>query len=89
LRASARAAGAAPPAAAVDRSDAKHLGDQAARVAALRLAALGLARPDAKLAVLAHGRAAFGRKWPAVPFEALFLLAFPFRAARASTDAPA
>ncbi|WP_366499703.1 hypothetical protein [Sphingopyxis sp.] len=73
----------------MDRRDAQHLGDQAAGIAALRLAALGLARPDAELAVLAHGRAAFGRKWPVVPFEALFLLAFPFRAARAPTDAPA
>jgi hypothetical protein len=73
----------------VDRGDAQHLGDQAAGIAALRLAALDLAWPDAELAVVAHGRAAFGRKWPMVPFGALILLTFPFRAARASTDAPA
>jgi hypothetical protein len=51
-------------AAAARRRDAQHLGDQPARIAALRLAALGLARPDAKLALLAHGRAAFRRKRP-------------------------
>jgi len=51
--------------------------------------ALGLARPDAEVAFLAHGRGAFGREWPMVLFEALILLAFPFRAARAPTDAPA
>ncbi|MGB3928026.1 MAG: hypothetical protein WBL20_03595 [Sphingobium sp.] len=73
----------------MDRGHAQHLGHQAARIAALRLAALGLARPNAELTVLAHGRAAFGRKWPVVPFETLILLAFPFRAARAPTDAPA
>ncbi len=62
LRTPSRSAGAAAPAATVDRGDAQHLGDQAAGIAALRLAALCLARPDAEVAVVAHGRAAFGRK---------------------------
>jgi hypothetical protein len=73
----------------VDRRDAQHLSHQTARIAPLRLATLGLARPDAELAVLAHGRGAFRRKRPLVPFGALILLPFSFRAARVPTDAPA
>jgi hypothetical protein len=65
------------PASAAARGDAEHLDDKSLRLAALAGSPVpDLARPDAEILVLAHGRAAFRRKWPIVPFGALILLAF-------------
>ena len=46
---------------------AQHLGDETARVAGGGRAALDLARPDAELAVLAHGCTVFRPVRPMVP----------------------
>ncbi len=88
LAASTRPAPAMPLGPAMQSGDTQHVGDESARIAALRLAALRLARPDAEVAVLGHDATAFRPKWPMVPFEALKRLPFSFRAARSSTDAP-
>ena len=69
-----------------NRQDLSH---KAAQIAGLSGVSPALPRTDAEFLILAHDRPTFRPNLPLVPLKALKILAFTFRAARASTNAPA